>query len=143
MIKRAVVIDDDQAIRSVISSILKRRGYEVHASTEPLSCPIFLHHECQCQIEHACTNILITDVNMPNMTGLEFIKNQKINGCKVQNIAVISAAWQESDLKLAKNLGYKIFKKPFKINELNKWLDECERNTDPNIKLSNLPGKTE
>ena len=141
-VKRAIVIDDDRALLSAISSILKKRGYEVHASPEPFCCPIYLDCECQCPVERACTNIIIADVNMPNMTGLEFIESQKRNGCKVQNIAVMSAVFENTELERIKSLGCKILKKPFKIDELTKWLDECEKKTDPNFKLSDLPGET-
>jgi DNA-binding NtrC family response regulator len=139
VLKRAIVIDDDKSLRAAISSILKKQGYEVHASREPFSCPIYLDCACQCPTEHACTNIIITDVNLPNMTGLEFVKSQKQHGCKVQNICVISAVWNETALKSFEDLGCKIFTKPFKMDELTKWLDECETNTEPSLKLSELP----
>ena len=139
VLKRAVVIDDDNSLRTVISSILKKRGYEVHASPEPSSCPIYLDCDCSCPTEHACTNIIITDVDLPNMSGFEFIESQKGHGCKVQNIAVMSAVWEESELKAFQNLGCKVFTKPFKMDELTNWLDECGSNTDPNFKLSDLP----
>ncbi len=83
---RAVVIDDEDVIRDLFFYIMKKRGYEVYTSSEPLFCPIYLDCECPCPVEHICTTIVITDINMPNMTGLEFIEHQKKNGCKVQNI---------------------------------------------------------
>jgi len=76
---------------------------------------------------------------MPNMTGLEFIENQKRNNCKVPNMAIMSGGWEDPELKQAKNLNCQIFRKPLTIDEINKWLDECERSIDPNRKLSDLP----
>lgn len=139
VLKRAIVIDDDKSLRTAISSILKKRGYEVHASSEPSLCPIYLDRVCPCPVEHACTNIIIIDVNLPNMTGLEFIESQKRHGCKVDNIAVMSAVWKEAELKSFESFGCKIFTKPFKMDELTNWLDECESNTEPDFKLSDLP----
>ena len=98
-IRRAIVIDDDKSLRTAISSILKKRGYEVHAYPEPSLCPIYLNFACHCPVEHACTNIIVIDVNLPNMAGLEFIESQRAHGCKVQNIAVMSAVWKEAELK--------------------------------------------
>jgi CheY-like chemotaxis protein len=76
---------------------------------------------------------------MPNMTGLEFIEHQKSNGCKVQNVAVMSGSWTDEEREHAKRLGCRTFKKPFKIDEIKKWLDACEKKLDSNSKLLDLP----
>ncbi len=141
-LKRVIVIDDDESLRTAIAAILKKQGYEVHAYPEPSLCPIYLNCACHCPVEHACTNVIVIDVNLPNMIGLEFIESQKGHGCKVQNIAVMSAVWKEDELKSFESYGCKIFTKPFKMDELTNWLDDCERNTDPNFKLSDLPRAT-
>ena len=142
VLKRAIVIDDDESLRTAISALLKKRGYEVHAYPEPSMCPIYLDSACHCPVEHACTNIIVIDVNLPNMSGLEFIESQKGHGCKVHNIAVMSVVWKEAELKLFESFGCKIFTKPFKMDELTNWMDKCESNTDPNFKLSDLPRNT-
>jgi CheY-like chemotaxis protein len=136
---RAVVLDDDYVLRTLIYDVLKDRGYEVHGSSEPFFCPIFLDRKCPCPVETHCTNIIITDINMPGMTGFEFIEHQKRKGCKVQHIAMMSGRWTNEDIEHARNLGCYIFKKPFKIDEIEKWLDDCEKKFDPNNKLSDLP----
>ena len=136
---RAVVIDDEDVIRDLIFYIMKKRVYEVYTSSEPLFCPIYLDCECPCPSECFCTNIIITDNKMPNITGLEFIEHLKSSGCKVQNIAVISGRCTDENLEYAKRLGCHMFKKPFNFDEIGKWLDECEKRIDPNSKLSDLP----
>ena len=138
---RAVVIDDDKEIRSVISSITELRGFEVLSFSEPLLCPIYLDSACPCPYDYACMDLLITDNRMPNMTGVDFIENQMRNGCKAiaKNKAVISGEFTEADLEQANRLGCQISTKPFRIEELNKWLDECEKRIDPNRKLAELP----
>jgi len=125
---RAVVIDDEDAIRNLISEILEMRGYEVSAYSEPLFCPIYsVDGECLCPVEHLCTDILIADIYMPRMTGLEFIKHLKSSGCKVQNLALMSGRWTDENIEHAKRLGCHMFKKPFNFGEIEKWLIECEK----------------
>lgn len=136
---RAIVLEDNELLRALIYDMLKERGYEVYASSEPLFCPLYLDCECPCPVEHVCTTIIITDINMPNMTGLEFIEHQKSNGCKVQNVAVMSGRWTDEVLEHAKRLGCHTFNKPFKTDEIRKWLDTCENKLDPKSKLSDLP----
>ena len=136
---RAIVLEDDYLQRTLIDAVLKDRGYEVHGSSEPFFSPIFLESKCSCPVGTHCTNIIITDINMPNMTGLEFIEHQKRNGCKIQNVAMMSGGWTDEEIEHAKRLGCHIFEKPFKFDEIEKWLDDCEKKLDPDNKLSNLP----
>ncbi len=136
---RAIVIEDDYSLRTLIDNVLTDRGYEVRDSSGPCLSSIFLDSKCSCPVGTHCTNIIITDINMPDMTGLEFIEHQKRNECKVQNIAVMSGGWTDEKIKHAKKLCCHIFEKPFKIDEIEKWLDGCERKSDPHNKLSDLP----
>jgi Response regulator containing CheY-like receiver, AAA-type ATPase, and DNA-binding domains len=87
---RAIVFDDEYAMRTLIGEILEERGYEVHVSSEPFSSSIFLESKCDCSVDTPRLNIFITDINIPNMTGLKFIKHQKKKRCKIQNIAIMS-----------------------------------------------------
>ena len=134
---RAFVFEDDESILALISSILIERGYEVLSFPEPLFCPVYLNSECQCPMEYMCGDIFIIDINMPNVTGLEFIEKLIRNGCKAitQNKAVISDAWTDAELKHAKILDCHIFFKPLTNDEIIEWLDKCEKRIDPNRKL--------
>jgi two-component SAPR family response regulator len=135
---RAFVFEDDENILFLISSILTERGYEVLSFPEPLFCPVYLNSDCRCPMEYMCGDIFITDINMPNVTGLEFIENLILNGCKIisQNKAlIISDAWTSAELKHAKILDCHIIYKPFKNDEIIEWLDKCEKRIDPNRKL--------
>lgn len=38
---RAIIIDDNEEVRSVISSIMELRAYEVVSSPEPADCPVY------------------------------------------------------------------------------------------------------
>ena len=129
---RAIVLDDDDTIRTLTSEILKDRGYEVCAFSEPFLSPVYLNSKCTCPDEHLCSTIVITDINMPNMSGLEFVEHQKNMGCKIQNIAVMSGRWTNEALAHASRLGCHTFNKPFKIDDIKKWLDACEKELDHN-----------
>ena len=132
---RALVFDDEKILRELISSVLKRREYEVHDFSEPGLCPLSLDRECPCPVGYTCADIIITDLNMPNITGLEFIENQIKHGCKVRNIALISGDWSEPEMKRAHELGCVTFSKPLRIAELIDWLNQCEKRIDPNREL--------
>ncbi len=50
----------------------------------------------------------------------------------------MSGDWSDSDLQRAQALGYHFFTKPFKMEEMDNWLDECETRIDPNRQLDSL-----
>jgi len=134
---RAFIFDDDKKIRSLLSIILEKRGYEVLSFPDSSHYSIYSDAKCSCPPGHVCGDILITDNNMPNIKGIEFIRNQMQKGCRgiVQNKAVMSGTWTDAELAHAKSLGCRIFDKPFMLEEIHKWLDECEKRRDPDRKL--------
>ncbi len=70
---------------------------------------------------------------------MQFLRSQKENGCRVTNIAVMSASWQPSEIEAVETLGGKILHKPVKLGELVAWLSYCESNSGNSTGLSSLP----
>ena len=126
MKKRAFVFDDEEAIRHILGVILNARGYEVLDFSDPGLCPLYHATECRCSQDQACGDLIISDINMPNIDGLEFVKRQKEIGCKIENLALMSGAWSAADLECARQLNCTIFHKPFTMEEIEEWLDSCE-----------------
>jgi hypothetical protein len=144
MRKRAIIIAGNDVEMNLIDNILKNREYEIVVSPEPIFCPIYLNSEYPCPVDTFCATIIIADISMPSIFNvLGFIENLKRNGCKVQNIATMSGRWTYEKFEHAKRLGCHIFKKSFKIDEIERWLDACEKKLDPNSKLSDLPRRIE
>ena len=137
---RAIVLEDNDAVRETLSIILKLRGYEVLAFPDPGVCIAQLTHESDSLKEHSCCDILITDVRMPGMTGLEYLEGQKQQGCKIPNVAVMSGSWTEAELEQAQRLNCRVFEKPFVLEELNHWLSQSEKRISPDRELSTPPG---
>lgn len=141
---RIIVLDLDKANRDLVSLIARKRGHEVFPFSEPWACPLYADSECYCPEEHACGDLMIIDSRMLKMTGLEFIKRQKEHGCKgaTHNKLVLSTTGKkEEELQFARELGCAIIKKPFRIDEVLDWIDECEKDIDPDRKLVDLSKK--
>jgi CheY-like chemotaxis protein len=134
---RAIVFDDNVDDRYLIKRLLERLGYEVLDYVDPTACPLLYSHECQCGQTEACSDILITDVNMPKVSGLEFLEQQIQKGCKIPNIAITSDAWSDSNLKHAQRLGLTTLEKTRTWDALADWLDERGPQIDPSRSLSN------
>ena len=135
--KRALVFEDNAVIRTTLKQVLDHMGFEVLAFAEPGFCPLHDSTKCVCPPEHSCADIIISDIDMPNVSGIEFVADQVKKGCKVKHIALMSGGWSASYLHQANALGCKTFSKPFDLRELKKWLDECEKRIEPASRLYN------
>lgn len=128
---RALVFEGDEVIRTTLRQILERRGYQVFTFSHPGLCPLHVAPECLSPPNHVCADIIISDVDMPHVNGLAFVESQLKKGCKIENIAIMSAGWYDSDFRLARNLGCHTLDKPFDFFKLTNWLEECEKKINP------------
>lgn len=136
--KRAVVIDNNPEFIKAVTTILKRRGYEVFTVPRTQDFPLYHENVCRCPHGHTCTNIILANVNLPKGAGLDVVELRRKNGCKVQHIALMSTTWRPDESEQYEKQGYKMLVKPFKMRELNQWLDACESETDPDFRLTDI-----
>jgi DNA-binding response OmpR family regulator len=133
---RVIIFEDDPTLRSTLEIILQELGFDAFTFPDPGMCPLRASGDTICPLNHACSDIIISDVNMPTETGLEFIKERLDHGCKIKHRALMSADWSNTDLQKAQELGCRIFHKPFNLDDLVQWLNDCTSRIDTNRKLS-------
>ena len=75
--RRVVVVDDEVVIATTLKTILNHAGFDAHA--------MFSGQELVDSLEALRPDILITDVEMPGMTGIEaaIITRNKFPKCKI------------------------------------------------------------
>jgi CheY-like chemotaxis protein/LmbE family N-acetylglucosaminyl deacetylase len=66
---RVLVVDDDRVFGLWASKVLEPRGYEVHHVLDPVSG--------LARVEGESWDLVITDIEMPRMNGLEFLKRAR------------------------------------------------------------------
>lgn len=116
-----MVLDDDLDIVSLIKTSLQKNGYDVFAFTDSL---LALEHF---KINSNKYDIVISDLRMPSMNGIEFLKNVK--GIRVDIKIFLMTAFEIDDLK-SQIESLKIdgfFVKPFSIRELNATINNYSR----------------
>ena len=132
---RILIFDDEESIRDVLWRYFNHRGYEVFTFPHARACPISELHECICPVYEVCADLIISDLNMPFVRGLDFLEQQISKGCKVKNLALMSGELQESDSERADKLGIRIFLKPFRLADIGKWAAEAGAAISSNRKL--------
>lgn len=74
MAKTIMVVDDSASIRQVVSLTLKGAGFDVITANDGKDALVKLTSAHNDRIK---INLLITDVNMPNMDGITLVKEAK------------------------------------------------------------------
>ena len=115
MSKNILIVDDASAIRKVVALALNEAGYNVHEAVDGL--------DALDKLKSTNVDLMICDVNMPKMDGIEFldkIKNdEEYSSYKFTPIIMLTTE-AGSDMKAkGKELGAKAWLvKPFKPEEL-------------------------
>lgn len=63
--REILLVDDDEAVRDIMGWILTRAGYRVRLATDPL--------DALSQLQSTMPDVIISDLNMPKMSGPEFL----------------------------------------------------------------------
>ncbi len=108
-LKRVLLVDDEEIIREVLSAILTANGYEVEVAANGKAA--------MARVEKEFFDHIITDINMPVMDGLTFIKKLRENAVD-SIITVISGHAELENAKAAFKLGASDFiAKPFQSDD--------------------------
>ncbi|MEJ2491114.1 MAG: response regulator [Desulfuromonadales bacterium] len=131
-LKTAIAFDDNDLWCELYKRIFDKNQISIKTYSSPK------HYFCQkedfdlCPVDSPCTDFLITDHNMPEMTGLEFMRKAKKMRCKIPDNckAIISGTWTEEEFEEAKKLCCnvldaigKAFPEPFFVTE---FLDQVD-----------------
>lgn len=134
--RRAIIYDDDPTILELLTIFFEDLDYEVIANSEPAPCPVY-QDDATCLKRNPCGDIIVTDLIMPGMTGLEMLTHQARRGCgiDVRNKAVHSGSLEPGSLEAIGRLGCSFFHKPAPLSELRAWVRECESRMDLSLPL--------
>ena len=129
---RISIFDDDPTNLKLFAAIMSARNYEVYTFDQAVVCPVYNAQAVECSRLKPCTDIILTDNQMPRMTGIEMLVEQAQRCCRIdsRNKAITSADFDRDQRKIVEGLGCAVFEKPFRLHDLIAWLDDCERRID-------------
>jgi len=107
---KILVVDDDMEMRKALQFFLKKKGFDVHLAKDASEACI--------QFGIDSYDLVITDILMPGITGLNLIRRLQQMSGNVEFI-VITGADSSENRDEAKTLGASgYFVKPFETNKL-------------------------
>lgn len=110
MKSRILVVDDEESIREFLEIMLKKEGYEVTTADDGLRAKDILSKKS--------FDMVISDMQMPNMTGIELLKHVKESYPDLVFMMITAFGTTETAVDAMKMGAYDYVTKPFKIDEV-------------------------
>lgn len=114
---RVLVVDDEKVIREILYDFLKSEGYEVITAVngrEALDRLVAEHFD-----------VVITDLKMPEMGGMELIDEIQKRQLQVSTIMMTGYATLETAIESMKRGAFDYVQKPFKMSDILAVVTRC------------------
>jgi len=109
-VEKILIVDDEQSMRDVLSIMLKRAGYGVTTASDGEEAVGHIHKEI--------FDLVITDLRMPKMGGLDVLKTVKASSPETVVLVITAFASAESAVEAMKHGAYDYLTKPFQVDEV-------------------------
>ncbi|HVT04892.1 MAG TPA: response regulator [Thermoanaerobaculia bacterium] len=117
--KRILIIDDDPAIRRLISPLLINEGALVIEADNTIAALEML--------DHHTFDATVLDLMMPDSSGFEVLQYLEKNSPRDKCVIVISAASESTLNSIESPVVHQIVRKPLDLDRLEEALIECVR----------------
>ena len=110
---RILLADDEPKLRDLFARYLEGLGHDVRTAADG--------NEVMSALAEASADLLVTDINMPDMDGIEILTTLRKSGSQMPVIAISGGGYLDKNLLLssAAMLGALVtLEKPFALDEL-------------------------
>ena len=124
---RVLVVDDEEIVRESLSGWLQEDGFQVFTAPEGRTAVEMMKSERW--------NVMLVDLKMPGMDGLQLLQEIRKTGSKADVIMVTAYGEVESYLKAMSLGAAEYINKPIRIKELKRIVHKVltERKAKPSI----------
>jgi len=106
-----LVVDDERSMREFLEILLTKEGYEVNLAAGG-------QQACDMLEEKGIYDLVITDIRMPRVNGLDVLRKAKSVNPDIQVIMITAFASHETAIEAMKMGAYDYITKPFKVDEI-------------------------
>jgi two-component system, NtrC family, response regulator PilR len=108
--KRILVVDDERSLRELLAIVLKREGYDVQLAESG--------EAALAALKRAPLDLLISDIKMPDMSGVEVLRAAKASDTSISAIMMTAYASTETAVEAMRLGACDYLIKPFDVDEL-------------------------
>jgi two-component system response regulator PilR (NtrC family) len=105
-----LVVDDERSMREFLEILLRQKGCEVTLAEGG--------QQARDQLDAREFDVVITDLKMPGVSGLEVLDHSRTRHPETEVIIVTAFATAETAIKAMKDGAYDYLTKPFKVDEI-------------------------
>jgi two-component system, NtrC family, response regulator AtoC len=125
-----LIIDDEPGLRQTVSLILADEGYEVHTASDG--------EEGLARALEVQPDIILCDVRMPRLTGLEFLEKYRAANGNAMVIVMTAYGGMEMAIQAMKKGAYDYLQKPFSPDQVVLTLKKAEERETLRREVSRL-----
>ena len=114
--KKILIVDDDKDIVKIVTTMLEGKGWNVAAA--------YSGHEALESVNASKPDIILLDIMMPEMNGIEVLKRIKKIDAGTRIIMITAFGDVESYLDSMELGAYEYINKPFETDELLDMIDK-------------------
>ncbi|MEX0936784.1 MAG: sigma-54 dependent transcriptional regulator [Pirellulales bacterium] len=114
---RVLVVDDHQAARESIADVLRHTGHQVECRGSA--------REALRVLQDDAFDVVVTDLQMPGMSGLEFIQHVQRQRMGVQMVMVTAHATVASAVEAMRHGAFDYIEKPFDVEQLEQRVNQA------------------
>lgn len=108
---RALIVEDDPAIRRLVEKLLRRHDFEIEIATDGVTAMETL--------QTSSFSVIVLDLMVPRANGFEVIEFLKREGIRTP-VAVVSAVSQQALTQLDLDVVKLVISKPFDVDEFTR-----------------------
>ena len=148
--KRLLIIDDEENMRHMLSSMLKKSGYRVYTASNG--------SDALDMVEETLYDFILCDLKMPDMSGMEFFEAARDKLWASTVIMMSAYGTIDTAVEAMKKGAYDFISKPFKLDEVlltlkkaeereslkreNRWLKERIKKIQDDYHFGNMVAKS-
>jgi two-component system response regulator AtoC len=148
--KRLLIIDDEENMRHMLSSMLKKSGYRVSTASNG--------SEAMDMVDQTLYDFILCDLKMPGMSGMEFFEAARDKLWASTVIMMSAYGTIDTAVEAMKKGAYDFISKPFKLDEVlltlkkaeereslkreNRWLKERIKKIQDDYHFGNMVAKS-
>ena len=114
---KLLIVDDDSSLREFLEIFLAKEGYKVDSAETG--------QEALEKVKNSSYSLVITDVRMPGMDGVELLKRLKSLDANLPVILITAFASLDAAVDAMKEGAWDYLTKPFKIEELREVIENA------------------